>query len=122
MGAFFGITLAALLAAYSAESIAQGSMDRATLLDKTVELPSEQVNTKVMRVKFTPGFKTPWHTHEGPGPRYVVKGTLTVVEYGKTNIFKAGDVFWETGSLMSVENTGSDPAELIIFELAPAKK
>ena len=122
MGAFFGITLAALLAAYSAESIAQGSMDRATLLDKTVELPSEQVNTKVMRVKFTPGFKTPWHTHEGPGPRYVVKGTLTVVENGKTNIFKAGDVFWETGSLMSVENTGSDPAELIIFELAPAKK
>ena len=122
MGAFFGITLAALLAAYSAESIAQGSMDRATLLDKTVELPSEQVNTKVMRVKFSPGFKTPWHTHEGPGPRYVVKGQLTVVENGKTNVYKAGEVFWETGALMSVENTGTDFAELIIFELAPVKK
>ncbi len=117
-----GFTLGALLAGYSVEMMAQGSMDRATLLEKSVQLPSEQINTKVMRVKFTPGFKTPWHTHEGPGPRYVVKGTLSVVENGKTNVYHSGDVFWETGSLMSVENTGSDQAELIIFELAPAKK
>ena len=116
------ITLGALWVGYSAEMMAQGSMDRATLLEKSVQLPSEQINTKVMRVKFTPGFKTPWHTHEGPGPRYVVKGTLSVVENGKTNVYHSGDVFWETGSLMSVENTGSDQAELIIFELAPAKK
>ncbi len=116
------ITLGALWVGYSAEMMAQGSMDRATLLEKSVELPSDKVNAKVMRVKFTPGFKTPWHTHEGPGPRYVLKGTLTVVENGKTNVYQSGDVFWETGSLMSVENTGPDQAELIIFELAPAKK
>ena len=96
-------------------------LDRATLLENKVELPSNTVNAKVIRVTFPPAFKTPWHTHEGPGPRYVVKGTLKVVEGGKTNIYAAGDVFWESGNLMSVENTGEDTAQLIIFELAPVK-
>ena len=111
-----------LAVGYSELSLAQGTIERTLLLEKPVELPSTQVDTKVMRVKFSPGFKTPWHTHEGPGPRYVVKGQLTVVENGKTNVYKAGEVFWETGALMSVENTGTDFAELIIFELAPVKK
>ncbi|MDD5578942.1 MAG: cupin domain-containing protein [Methylobacter sp.] len=73
-----------------------------------------------MRVKFPPAFKTPWHTHQGPGPRYIVKGKLKVIENGKTNSYSAGEVFWESGSLMSVENIGEGSAELIIFELAPA--
>ncbi len=107
---------------YSGIGLAQGTVEKALLLEKQVELPSEHINSKVMRIKFSPGFKTPWHTHEGPGPRYVVKGQLTVVENGKTNVYKAGEVFWETGALMSVENTGVDFAELIIFELGPLKK
>ncbi len=114
--------LGLLAVAYSELSFAQGTIERTLLLEKPVELPSTQVDTKVMRVKFSPGFKTPWHTHEGPGPRYVVKGQLSVVENGTTNVYKAGEVFWETGALMSVENTGTDFAELIIFELAPVKK
>ena len=96
-------------------------LDRATLLENKVELPSNSVNAKVIRVTFPPAFKTPWHTHEGPGPRYVVKGKLKVVEGGKTGIYAAGDVFWESGNLMSVENMGEDTAQLIIFELAPVK-
>ena len=55
----------------------------------------------------------------GPGPRYVVKGKLKVNEGGNTNTYSIGDVFWESGDLMSVENIGEDLAELIIFELAP---
>jgi quercetin dioxygenase-like cupin family protein len=97
------------------------TLNRTLLLENKVELPSNNVNAKVIRVTFPPAFKTPWHTHEGPGPRYVVKGKLKVVEGGKTNIYKVGDVFWESGNLMSVENMGEDPAELIIFELAPVK-
>jgi len=96
-------------------------LNRTLLLENKVELPSNSVNAKVIRVAFPPAFKTPWHTHEGPGPRYVVKGKLKVVEGGNTNIYKVGDVFWESGNLMSVENMGEDPAELIIFELAPVK-
>ena len=97
------------------------TFNRTILLENKVELPSNNVNTKVIRVIFPPAFKTPWHTHEGPGPRYVVKGKLKVVEDGKTHTYAIGDVFWETGHLMSVENIGEDSAELIIFELISEK-
>lgn len=96
-------------------------LDRSVLLEKKLELASPNINTKVIRIAFPPAFKTPWHTHEGPGPRYVVKGSLKVVEHGKATTYSAGQVFWETGELMSVENVGDDVAELIIFELAPDK-
>jgi quercetin dioxygenase-like cupin family protein len=97
------------------------ALNKAVLLENKVELPSKSVNTKVIRVTLPPAFKTPWHTHEGAGPRYVVKGKLKVVEGGKTDTYSVGDVFWESGDLMSVENLGDDSAELIIFELAPVK-
>ena len=97
------------------------TFDRTVLLENKVELPGNNVNAKVIRVIFPPAFKTPWHTHEGPGPRYVVKGKLKVVEDGKTKTYAVGDVFWETGHLMSVENIGEDSAELIIFELVSEK-
>lgn len=96
-------------------------LNRTVLLEKKLELPSPNINTKMIRVAFPPAFKTPWHTHEGPGPRYVVKGTLKVVEHGKAGTYTAGEVFWESGELMSVENVGDDAAELIIFELAQDK-
>jgi quercetin dioxygenase-like cupin family protein len=51
----------------------------------------------------------------------VIKGELKVVDNGKTTLYSAGDVFWETGALMSVENVGDDVAEMVIFELAPDK-
>ena len=95
------------------------TLNRTILLENKVELSSNNINAKVIRVTFPPAFKTPWHTHQGPGPRYVVKGKLKVVEGGKTNTYSVGDVFWESGHLMSVENMGEDSAELIIFELAP---
>jgi len=97
------------------------SPNRTILLEKKLELSSPNINTKMIRVEFPPAFRTPWHTHEGPGPRYVVKGTLKVVEGGKANTYSAGQVFWESGELMSVENVGDDTAEVIIFELAPNK-
>ena len=97
------------------------TFNRTILLENKVELPSNNVNAKVIRVIFPPAFKTPWHTHEGPGPRYVVKGKLKVVEDGKTNTYAVGDVFWETGHLMSVESIGEGSAELIIFELVSEK-
>jgi quercetin dioxygenase-like cupin family protein len=116
----FLVTLATLLISMQIVS-AQGkpTLNRTVLLENKIELPSNNINAQIIRVTFPIAFKTPWHTHEGPGPRYVVKGKLKVVEGGKTNIHSAGDVFWESGNLMSVENIGDDLAELIIFELAP---
>ncbi|WP_411725979.1 cupin domain-containing protein [Methyloglobulus sp.] len=94
---------------------------RTTLMENPVELSSKSVNAKVIRVTFPPAFKTPWHTHEGPGPRYVVKGKLKVTEDGKVNTYSIGEVFWESGKLMAVENVATETAELIIFELAPTR-
>ena len=120
---FFLVTLIALLCITIKTISAQENptLNRTTLLENKLELPSNNINAKVIRVTIPPAFKTPMHTHEGPGPRYVVKGKLKVVEGGKTNSYSPGDVFWESGHLMSVENIGEDSAELIIFELAPAK-
>ncbi len=104
--------------AVSAEE-AKSGLIRTPLLENTVELPSKSVTAKVIRVTFPPAFQTPWHTHEGPGPRYVVKGKLKVTEDGKVNTYGIGEVFWESGKLMQVENVGKESAELIIFEMAP---
>lgn len=120
---FIFVTLTALVfsSVQSVSAQEKSGLDRTILLEKNVELPSPNVNAKMIRVAFPYGFKTPWHTHEGPGPRYVTKGTLKVIESGKTNTYSAGEVFWETGDLMAVENVGDGAAELIIFELAPVK-
>lgn len=122
MGAVLVMTVSLCLLTIQ-EVAAQGGakVDKALLLEKKIEISSETVNTKVMRVTFPPAYKTPWHTHEGQGPRYVVKGQLDVTDEGKTHRYSAGEVFWETGHLMAVENVGDGVAEIIIFELAPAK-
>jgi len=98
------------------------ALNRTVLMQNKVELPSNTLNAKTIRVIFPPAFKTPWHTHEGPGPRYIAKGKLRVIEGGKTNIYRAGDVFWESGQLMSVENISGETAELIIIELVSGKE
>jgi quercetin dioxygenase-like cupin family protein len=119
---FFMAVILLLLLFVIAEAVSadgKPGLIRTQLMENTVELPSKSVNTKVIRVTFPPAFKTPQHTHEGPGPRYVVKGKLKVTEDGKVNTYSIGEVFWESGKLMAVENVGTETAELIIFELAP---
>jgi len=91
------------------------------LLEKMVELVSNQVNVKIRHIKFPVGFKTPEHTHKGPGPRYVLKGQVKVIEGGKTVTYKAGEVFWESGIPMTAENVGSDESEVIVIELLPVE-
>ena len=96
---------------------------RQILLEKAVELPSNQINARVIRVTFAKGFKTPLHTHEGPGPRYVLKGKIRIEEGGQINTYGPGEVFWETGQWMTAENVSDEEAVMIIFELAkPAAK
>ncbi len=92
---------------------------RQTLLSKEASLPGNPILTKVIRVEFPPGYKTPTHTHEGQGPRYVVKGHLKISDAAKTQVYGPGEVFWETGEAMTVENVGGSDAEFVIFELAP---
>ncbi|QSA97470.1 cupin domain-containing protein [Methylococcus sp. EFPC2] len=99
----------------------QPALSRELLLEKAVTLPSNSVTTKLIRVQFPSGYKTPVHTHDGPGPRYVLKGKLRVEDAGESRVYGPGDVFWETGAAMTVESVGGGDAEIVIFELAPPK-
>jgi quercetin dioxygenase-like cupin family protein len=114
------ILLFFVVEAVSAEETKSGLI-RTPLLENTVELPSKNINAKVIRVTFPPHYKTPWHTHEGPGPRYVVRGKFEVTDNGMIKTYSNGEVFWESGKLMAVENVGKETAELIIFELTPGR-
>ena len=108
----------AVLAAVAAQAD-EAMPSRQTLLSQEASLPTNPIVTKVIRVEFPPGYKTPSHTHEGQGPRYVIKGHLKITDAAKTQVFGPGEVFWETGAAMTVENVGGSDAEFIIFELAP---
>lgn len=93
-------------------------MSRQTLMKRDIQTLSPGVEVRVIRVEFPPGFKTPLHTHDAEGPRYVVKGHLRVEDHGKTQTYGPGDSFWETGSPMTIENISGSDAEMIIFEVA----
>ncbi|WP_347988849.1 cupin domain-containing protein [Methylomonas sp. AM2-LC] len=101
------------------DDLSASTLSRHLLLKKRVTLSANSIDSKVIRVQFPQGYKTPVHTHEGAGPRYVVKGKLRVEEGAKNQVFSAGEVFWETGEAMTVENVGTGEAEIIIFEMAP---
>jgi quercetin dioxygenase-like cupin family protein len=95
-------------------------MARQLLMAKAARAPAANIETRVIRVQFPPGFKSPVHTHDGPGPRYVLKGRVRVEDSGETRTYGPGDVFWETGGPMTIANVGGSDAEMVIFEMAPA--
>jgi quercetin dioxygenase-like cupin family protein len=92
------------------------------LLEKSLELSSNKIDARVFRISLPKGFRTPQHVHDGPGPRYVVKGRVKIEEAGKTQEYGPGQVFWETGEVMTAENVSEGEAELVIFEIAPQKQ
>ena len=94
-------------------------MSRQLLLKQPLPPLGDHPEARVIRVHFPTGFKTPLHTHEGPGPRYVLKGKLRVEDNGKSQVYGPGDVFWETGAAMTVQAISGDDAEMVIFEVAP---
>jgi len=105
------------VAVVSAEEIPMPPKE--TLLEKSVELSSNKIHARVFRILLPKGFKTPQHIHNGPGPRYVVKGRVKIEEGGQTQEYGPGQVFWESGATMTAENVSDGEAELLIFEIAP---
>jgi quercetin dioxygenase-like cupin family protein len=60
------------------------------------------------------------HHHVGPGIRCVTSGELTYVQPDKTNIYRAGDCFYESGDISHTANNPTNmPIVLLNFELIP---
>ncbi len=75
---------------------------------------------RATEVTIEPGGYVGEHNHVGPGIRYLVSGELTFVEEGKTRTQKAGDFFYERGSITnSASNKGSSPVVILQFEILP---
>ncbi len=75
---------------------------------------------RVTEATFEPGGYVGEHQHVGPGIRFVASGEVTLVELGKTRVYKAGDYFYETGAITnSSSNKTSSPAVVIQFEILP---
>lgn len=120
----FRVMLISLISVWASASLAEETthvLPRQILLEKPVELASTKLQTRMVRVIFPKGYKTPLHTHEGPGPRYVVKGKIKIEEGGQIHEYGPGEVFWESGQWMTAENVSNEEAELIIVELITPK-
>ncbi|MCH7650287.1 MAG: cupin domain-containing protein [Nitrospinae bacterium] len=91
------------------------------LFEKVVDLPSERINVVIRHVTLPVGFKTPAHTHKGPGPRYVLKGKVEIVEGADIRTVSEGEVFWESGAIMTAENVSEGPMELVAFQFLPVE-
>ena len=122
LAAGLGLSGMALSVPAAAEESAAPGMSRQLLMKRELPPLEAGAEARVIRVQFPSGYKTPLHTHEGPGPRYVLKGKLRVEDNGETHVYGPGDVFWETGSAMTIQSIGGNDAELVIFEIAPAHR
>ena len=117
----FTLTSAPLQAEEAAVAQPVPMPPKQTLLEQPVDLNTTKIQASVFRLTLPRGFKTPQHVHDGPGPRYVVKGRVKIEEAGQTAEYGPGQVFWETGAVMTAENISEGEAELIIFEVTPRK-
>ena len=57
----------------------------------------------------------------GPGPRYLIKGTVEIVSGQTTETYTAGEIFWESGEVMTAENVADFPTELVSFQFLPVE-
>jgi quercetin dioxygenase-like cupin family protein len=94
------------------EEVVYGHMDMAEINGK--------FKMRATEVTFAPGAYLGVHHHVGPGVRYVLSGELTFTEGGNVTIYRAGDYFFETGSLAhTAENKTDLPLRILFVELLP---
>lgn len=99
------------------EAVTPLPMSRQLLMKRELPPMEGTPEVRVIRVIFPSGFKTPEHTHDAAGPRYILKGKLKVVDATRSEVFGPGDIFWETGESMTIESVGGSDAEMVIFEV-----
>jgi quercetin dioxygenase-like cupin family protein len=75
---------------------------------------------RVSETQLEPGGYVAEHQHRGPGIRFVTAGEQTVVEAGKSTVYKVGDYYLEPGNVTNAAyNKGKVPLTFVSFELLP---
>ena len=101
-----------IMSSIKLEEVVYGHMDMAEINGK--------FKMRATEVTFAPGAYLGVHHHVGPGVRYVLSGELTFTEGGNVTIYRAGDYFFETGSLAhTAENKSDLPLRILFVELLP---
>ena len=111
-------------AAQEARVVERKDVDSKVMHEAVISGYLTEVNGKyklrVTETSFKPGGYVGEHNHVGPGIRVVTAGELTLVEAGRTRVYKQGDVFYESGDVTnSAHNKGNVPAVLLTFEILP---
>ena len=124
------IVLLAVLVGFAGSAMAQGQVEskgttNKIKLDEVVSGYLTEINGKykirATELTYAPGGYIDVHHHAGPGIRYVISGTLTFKQAGKSTIYKAGDFFYESGNVVHTgHNYTSAPVRMIVFEVLPA--
>ena len=124
------LLLAVVMLAFAGGAMAQGKVEskgttNKIKLDEVVSGYLTDLNGKykirASELTIAPGGHIDVHHHAGPGIRYVISGTLTFKQAGKTTIYKAGDFFYESGNVVhTAHNYTSAPVRIIVFEVLPA--
>jgi quercetin dioxygenase-like cupin family protein len=75
---------------------------------------------RVTETIYKPGGFIGEHHHVGPGIRYVASGQLTYIQRDKTNVYKEGNYFYESGDIThTAYNKTNAPVRVLNFEILP---
>ena len=90
------------------------------------DLPTGKWDMKATMLEIQPGGEVPFHTHKGPGLRYVVEGAITINwKEGNTQTYTAGSTYFEGSGAnhpagnFAARNDGTTVCRVVIIELVP---
>jgi quercetin dioxygenase-like cupin family protein len=116
------ISLALLVASMSSNAATSKDLVKSTTTWDGHKLPSYslvQPEVTIKEITIEPGEKLPWHQHPVINAGVLISGELTVHTAGKSLKMEAGDSLVELVNTSHYgENTGKEPAKIIVFYLA----
>ena len=90
-----------------------------TIAGQPIIFPQKDGEVTVTTIEFPPGAVLPIHKHPYPRIGYVLAGTLSITneETGKTDTFKAGEVFVEAVNVWHHgKNLGDTPVRVLVVD------
>ena len=88
-------------------------------LDLQTANPNNEYEMVFQKIKYPAHSSSPWHTHPGFVLVLVQQGTVTHLDGCEQTTFTAGQSFYESGGVGTIENTTNDDAILYAAFVVP---